>query len=113
MRDLDVPEITVAELSARLADESRPRPVLLDVRRPGEHALCALEGSLLAPLHELPDRAGELSQLVGREVVVYCHHGVRSLGGAAILRDLGVDAVSLQGGIDAWSREIDPRVPRY
>lgn len=113
MSDEGIPEITVTELAARLADPVRPRPVLVDVRRPGEHAICLLEGSLCAPLHELQDRTDELSSLRGREVVVICHHGVRSLGGAAFLRALGVDAVSLQGGIDAWSRQIDPAVPRY
>jgi rhodanese-related sulfurtransferase len=49
----------------------------------------------------------------GAKVVVYCHHGVRSLSGAAILRRAGIDAASLSGGIDAWSLTVDPAVPRY
>lgn len=107
------PELTVQELSAWLADASRPRPVLLDVRTNAEHAICAFPGALLIPLHELEARSAEVQALQGRPVVVYCHHGVRSLSGAAFARSLGVDAASLEGGIDAWSAEIDRDVPRY
>lgn len=107
------PELTVQELSAWLGDASRPRPVLLDVRTNAEHAICALPGSVLIPLHELEARRAEVEAFQGKSVVVYCHHGVRSLTGAAFARALGVDAASLEGGIDAWSSEIDRGVPRY
>ena len=77
-----------------------------------QHA--ALPGSLLIPLPELEERADELDALAGKEVVVYCHHGVRSRSAAAFLERLGfADVVSLAGGIDAWSLRIDPKVPRY
>lgn len=109
---MPVPEISCEELAARLSSP-QGRPVLLDVRHPEEHALAALPGSILIPLHELEERADEVDALAGREVVVYCHHGVRSLSGAALLRERGVEAKSLAGGIDRWSRVVDPKVPRY
>jgi rhodanese-related sulfurtransferase len=87
---------------------------LLDVRQPDEHAYAALPGSTLIPLGELPARVGEVAPPPGALVVVYCHHGVRSLTGAALVEQAGVGpAASLAGGIDAWSRLIDPSVPRY
>jgi rhodanese-related sulfurtransferase len=73
----------------------------------------ALPDSLLIPLPELEERAEELEPLRGRPVVVYCHHGVRSLDGAAYLRSLGMEAVSLRGGIDLYSLQVDPALPRY
>ncbi len=87
---------------------------LLDVRQPWEHELAALPGSRLIPLDQLASRAGEVQPPDGALVVVYCHHGIRSLTGAAILERRGMkDVVSLAGGIDAWSARIDSRVPRY
>ena len=90
-------------------------PVLLvDVRQPEEHAFCALPGSLLVPLGELRARAGEIEPPADALVVVYCHHGVRSLSGAALLKQAGVNNVaSMAGGIDLWSLSVDPAVPRY
>lgn len=87
--------------------------VLLDVRQPDEHAFCALPGSVLIPLGELPARVAELDPSDDL-VVVYCHHGVRSLRGAAILTQAGFPNVaSMAGGIDRWSQAVDPTVPRY
>jgi rhodanese-related sulfurtransferase len=87
---------------------------LLDVRQAWEHELAALPDSLLIPLDELLARVGEISPAPDALVVVYCHHGVRSLHGAALLQAMGHRHVaSLAGGIDAWSREVDARVPRY
>ncbi len=87
--------------------------VLLDVRQPEENAYCALPGSVLIPLGELHARASEMEP-TDALVVVYCHHGVRSLSGAAILRQAGfANVTSLAGGIDLWSLAIDPTVPRY
>jgi len=109
---MPIPEISCEALAQRLASPDG-RPVLLDVRHPEEHAYAALPGSLHIPLHELEERQDELTPLTGQEVVVYCHHGVRSLSGAAFLLSLGIDARSLAGGIDRWSLAIDPKVPRY
>ncbi len=113
-RLLGVPirEISVEELSAALG--AGRTPALLDVRSEGEHDTAKLPGSILIPLPELPDRLDELDELRDAEVVVYCHHGVRSRSGAAVLLAAGFrDVVSLRGGIDAWSVRVDPRVPRY
>ncbi len=110
---MPVPQLTVQALAQRLRLSAEQRPALLDVRLPDEHASAALPDSLLIPLHELRSRQAELEPLRGRDVVVYCHHGVRSLQGASFLRSLGFEAASLSGGIDAWSVEIDPLVPRY
>ena len=108
-----VPEMDVETCAALLAGPEEARPVLVDVRTPGEFALAKLDGAHLCPLHELEEHAEWLSSLRGRNVVVYCHHGIRSLHGAAWLAQLGVEAVSLRGGIDAWSLRVDPSVPRY
>ena len=72
----------------------------------------ALPDSMLLPLPEIAGRT-EVKSLVGKDVVVYCHHGMRSRQGAAYLSSLGVNAASLAGGIDAWSIRIDPKIPRY
>jgi adenylyltransferase/sulfurtransferase len=87
---------------------------LLDVRRPEEHATAALPNSVLVPLDELEHRVDEIRPPPGATIVAYCHHGVRSLGAAAFLERAGIGpVVSLRGGIDAWSLQIDPQVPRY
>jgi rhodanese-related sulfurtransferase len=108
---LMVPQIQPVDLK-RLLDAGQS-VVLLDVRQPEEHAHCALPGSVLIPLGELPARVNELDP-AAELVVVYCHHGVRSLSGAAILAQAGfANVASLAGGIDRWSLAIDPSVPRY
>jgi rhodanese-related sulfurtransferase len=87
---------------------------LLDVREPWEHAHCHLPDSVLIPLGELPTRIDEVEPPKDATIVVYCHHGVRSLSGAAILEMKGFpEAYSLAGGIEAWSLLVDPSVPRY
>lgn len=110
---MPVPEISPDDLRAVLALPRDDRPVLLDVRTRGEHAHVALPGSLLIPLQELHERRDELEVLKGRAVVVYCHHGVRSASATNYLRELGVDARSLAGGIDLYSQVADPTLPRY
>jgi adenylyltransferase/sulfurtransferase len=104
-------EITVDELARRMA--AGEPTYLVDVRQPWEHQLVALAGSVLVPLGELADLIDEVTPPEGALVVAYCHHGVRSLSAVAILEQAGISAVSLAGGIDAWSREIDPDLPRY
>jgi rhodanese-related sulfurtransferase len=86
---------------------------VIDVREPWEYDVCRLEGAELIPMGDVP---AALPRLEGEEapLVVYCHHGVRSLRVANWLRQQGVEQVwSLAGGIDRWSEEIDPKVPRY
>lgn len=104
-----LPRISPEALHARLRGDDPP--LLLDVREPWEHALAALPGARLIPLEELPWRLDELEP--GREVVVYCHHGIRSAAVVEWLRARGVAAVNLEGGIDAWARTVDPGMPRY
>jgi rhodanese-related sulfurtransferase len=87
-------------------------PLLLDVREPAEWAICRIEGAKLIPLGELPSRLAELDPR--RETVVYCHHGPRSSRATAFLKQRGFSrALNLAGGIDGWSRAVDPDVPRY
>ena len=83
----------------------------LDVRRNDEREICSL-GGLHIPLHELEQRFEELPR-DKKPLIVYCHHGVRSLYATQFLKYQGYDALSLAGGIDLWSLEIDPSVPRY
>ncbi|MGC9223975.1 MAG: rhodanese-like domain-containing protein [Terracidiphilus sp.] len=86
---------------------------LIDVREPWEFAAARIEGSLLIPMREVPTRAQKELDLDERLIVV-CHVGVRSMSATAWLRRQGFEkAQSLRGGIDAWSVEIDPSVPRY
>jgi rhodanese-related sulfurtransferase len=110
---MPIPEISPAALAAQLTGPAQARPALLDVRFPAEHEYVALPDSVLIPLPELDERAEELESFRGRPIVVYCHHGVRSLDGAAWLRSHGLEAVSLRGGIDLYARAVDPRLPRY
>jgi adenylyltransferase/sulfurtransferase len=107
-----VRQIEPREVAVKL---SAKEPIyFLDVRRPEEHALAALPGSVLIPLHELQARVGEVRPEDGALLVAYCHHGVRSLSAAAFLERSGFkDVASLAGGIDAWSLEVDANVPRY
>jgi len=105
-------QITVHDLDRKL--KANEPVYLLDVRSPGEHEFVALPKSVLLPLHELPDRVAEVQPPPGATVIAYCHHGIRSLHAAAFLEQSGhANVVSLAGGIDAWSREIDPSVRRY
>lgn len=106
-------EIDCRALAQLLDGPESARPALLDVRFPQEHAIATLPGATLIPLPELEERAGELAAFAGKPVVVFCHHGVRSLSGARFLRMQGLQATSLRGGIDAWSLEMDPLLPRY
>ena len=104
-------EISPAELKSRL--ENGTSPLLVDVRWPQEHEICRLPNSKLLPLDQLAaNLADELDP--ADEIVVYCHHGIRSLDAAMFMRANGFPRVkSLAGGIDLWSTTIDTSVPRY
>ncbi len=96
---------------ARWLEEGR-EVIVLDVRGRREWEVARLEGAVLIPLRELPDRLGELDPAA--TVVVHCHHGPRSTQAVALMRERGFErAFNLAGGIDAWSVEVDPSVPRY
>lgn len=88
--------------------------LFLDCREPDEAAVAKIEGTLLIPMSQLAERAGELETYRQQPVVVHCHHGGRSLRVANWLRNQGFDhAVSMAGGIDQWAAEIDTTIARY
>jgi rhodanese-related sulfurtransferase len=96
--------------AAALIREGKAR--LVDVREPWEFATAHIDGSLAMPMGDVPARAQELDPL--ERMVVVCHHGVRSMNATVWLRRQGFEqAQSMRGGIDAWSAEVDPSVPRY
>lgn len=102
--------ITPKELKERL--EKGDQLVLLDVREPWEHSLAKIEGSTLIPLGTLPQSMDKLEK--GAEIIAYCHHGMRSADATQFLLQQGFPVVrNLVGGIDAWSVQVDPAVPRY
>ena len=104
--------LTVHELKQRL--DQGEQLLLLDCRRPEEFALCRLDDAVLLPMQELPQRVSEIQAWSDRPVVVVCHHGIRSMRVAMWLRSAGfAQAQTLTGGMDAWSCQIDPRMPRY
>jgi adenylyltransferase/sulfurtransferase len=103
-------EITPAEVKAKLARGEKL--TFVDVREKWEYDTSRIEGSTLIPLRSIPASLPSL-QAAG-EIVFFCHHGMRSLDAAAWLRSQGMEAArSMSGGIDRWSLEIDPQVPRY
>jgi sulfur-carrier protein adenylyltransferase/sulfurtransferase len=103
-------EISVEQLKAKL--DRGERIELLDVRRPDELAVAKLPYTKWIEMRELDDRMHELDK--DAEIIVYCHSGVRSARATQMLRNAGhTKAKNLAGGIDAWSEEIDPSVPRY
>lgn len=102
-------DIQPAELAQRL--RGGETPALLDVRERWEWELASIPGAQLLPMGELVENLDAMEK--DREIVVYCHSGVRSSMAAGWLRTQGLRARSLAGGIDRWSREVDPSVPRY
>ncbi|MBK9119454.1 MAG: sulfurtransferase [Phycisphaerales bacterium] len=103
-------EITPQELQARRGTSG---PLLLDCREHQELQFARIEGALHIPMGEIPLRLAEIPE--DCDLVVFCHSGVRSMNVAHWLRtEAGLERVqSLRGGIDAWSREIDPTIARY
>ena len=105
-------DITATQLKEWLEDAGRDKPVLLDVREPWEYGKARIEGSQLVPMREIPGRIAEIDE--NKEVVAICHHGGRSMQVAMFLEKQGFKSVhNLRGGIDAWSRSVDPSVPTY
>jgi rhodanese-related sulfurtransferase len=108
-----VPELSPTEFAARWPDfAARGDVVLLDVREHDELAIAAVQGALHIPMREVPARLGELD--AEKPLVVMCHAGGRSRRVAEFLQGNGFTSVfNLKGGIEAWSTQIDSRVPRY
>lgn len=96
----------------RYLETADSKPLLLDVREPQEYAHCHIEGSLHIPMNDIPSRLAELAP--EREMVVICHHGIRSrMVGDYLERQGFAEIVNLRGGIDAWARDVAPDMPRY
>ena len=105
-----VPSISVMELKRKM--DSREPLTLIDVRESHEYEIARIEGSKLIPLRELETRLGEIPRQ--KMIVTQCHSGMRSERGAQLLRQAGFENVyNLDGGIEAWSSEVDSTVPRY
>jgi adenylyltransferase/sulfurtransferase len=104
-----IPQLTVKELKRRI--DAGENPYILDVREPWEYVIAHIGGRLI-PQNEIPQRLDEIDR--NQEIIVHCHHGVRSQRIAEFLKRSGFPTVvNLVGGINAWSEEIDPAVPKY
>jgi rhodanese-related sulfurtransferase len=105
-----VTEATASEVKGRL--DRGEELVLLDCREPQEWSYCQIGGAVFAPMSRFLQYLTDLDP--DKPTVVYCHTGVRSVFVAAYLQNQGfANVVSMAGGIDAWSRDVDPTVPRY
>jgi rhodanese-related sulfurtransferase len=107
-----IPEISVTETQRRLAASDPPR--LIDVREPEEYEIARIPGAELLPLSQWPALAAEKLLDPAQPLLLHCHHGGRSERATAFLLRHGfTDVTNVAGGIDAWSLEIDPSIPRY
>ena len=103
--------LTASELKSYL-EEAPSAPILVDVREPWEYQICHLENSKLIPMSQIMRAMNELDPQ--QEHVLICHHGVRSQRVGAFLDQAGFrNIINLDGGINAWAREIDPGMPTY
>lgn len=103
-------EISPGEVKDRLAREEHF--LFVDVREPWEYETAHIQGARLIPMREIPEHVGEFED--SNDIVLFCHHGMRSLDAASWLRSQGIEgARSMAGGIDRWSVEVDSQVPRY
>ncbi len=107
-------EVTVAEVAGWIDLPPSERPRLIGCREREGLDICRIDGAEWLPLGEFPTSLERFQGNVGRGVVVYCHHGMRSMHAAAFLRAQGVEQVfSMAGGIDAWARLVDASMDRY
>ena len=105
-------QISPQDLAAWLADAGREKPLLLDVREPWEFEKARINGARLIPMREVASRVAEFDR--EQNVVAICHHGGRSQQVAVFLEKAGFTRIhNLVGGVDAWSRTVDPTVPVY
>jgi adenylyltransferase/sulfurtransferase len=106
------PEFDIEPIEVQKLLDTGKKLTILDVRNPPEYEIARIDGSILIPLPELQDRLGELDSR--ENIVVHCHHGPRSTRAVNLLRKFGfTKAKNLKGGIDQWSLDVDPDVPRY
>ncbi len=104
--------IAAPTLAQWLQDPERAAPLLLDVREPWEFQVCSIAGSRLVPMRTLPAQVGELDPQ--QPLVCICHHGTRSAQVAMWLWRQGfADVYNLSGGVDAWARQVEPKMATY
>lgn len=104
--------MTAPALAEWLADPSRERPLLLDVRENWEFETCRIEGSTQIVMNTIPARIDELDE--DEPIVCICHHGTRSMQVAAFLERNGfTNVTNLTGGVHAWAVQVDPAMPTY
>ena len=109
--DMDL-EIAPQDVSRRIGDGDAL--LLLDCRTPDEWDICHIEGAMLIPLQEMSLRVHELEMHRTTPIIVYCHKGARSMIITRLLRHSGyADVLSMSGGIDRWTHEVDPTLPTY
>lgn len=88
------------------------KPLLLDIREPWEFEICHIDGSINIPMGQIPQQLAQLQNT--DEIIVICHHGIRSQNVIRFLQQQSVGGlVNLDGGVDAWAREIDLDMPLY
>ena len=105
-------QLRPTELKSWLDDPQRSRPFLLDVREPWEFERCHIEGATLLPMSQIQATFGQLDP--DQEMVVICHHGVRSFHVARFLEHNDfTNVINLTGGVDAWAKEVDSAMPTY
>jgi rhodanese-related sulfurtransferase len=104
--------LSAPELAQWLADDARPKPLLLDVREPWEFQTCHIQGAMAMPMRTVPARLTEIE--AGRPVVCICHHGARSMQVANFLEQNGyTEVINLTGGVHAWALQVDNNMPTY
>jgi rhodanese-related sulfurtransferase len=106
-----VEELTIEPGEVAAMMQQNVKFFLLDCRELWEYETARIEGATLIPMRQIPQKVDDIP--TDQPVVVYCHAGMRSFNAASWLKQQGVNALSMSGGIDQWSREIDPTVPRY
>lgn len=104
-------EMNAQQLKAHL-DHCDDNPLLLDVRQPWEFDVCKIDNSVLVPMSRIPEQIDSLDRT--REIVVICHHGIRSRSVGRYLQHAGFSRViNLSGGLDQWARTVDTQMPTY
>ena len=104
-------QILPTDLATRLRNGEDP-PLLLDVREPWEFGICRIDGARSLPMRQIPAALAELDR--DAEMVVICHHGIRSQQVVAYLDHQGFrNVINLTGGVAAWARDVDPAMPTY
>ncbi|MDZ8028560.1 MAG: molybdopterin-synthase adenylyltransferase MoeB [Nostoc sp. DedQUE11] len=114
-QQMEIQEMTVKDLK-ELLDSGAKDFVLLDVRNPNEYEIAKIPGSVLVPLPEIEngDGVAKVKEILnGHHLIAHCKMGGRSAKALAILKEAGIVGTNVKGGINAWSREIDPSVPEY